>query len=94
VNIAKIVLTYALELYLLILIVRMVISWIQAYSRDWTPHGFVLVVAEGVYTATDPPLKVLRRYIPSPRLGRVAFDLSFMVLFLLVLVLLTVVGQL
>ncbi len=93
-NVAKIVLTYVLELYLLVLIVRLIFSWIQAYSRDWQPHGFVLVIAESVYTATDPPLKVLRRYIPTPRLGRVAIDLSFMALFFLVLVLLTVVGQL
>jgi YggT family protein len=87
VNIVRIVLTYVLWLYLLILIVRLIISWIQAFSRDWSPSGIVLVVAEGVYTATDPPLRLLRRYIPNLRLGNVALDLSFMVLFLVILVL-------
>jgi YggT family protein len=52
------------------------------------------VIAEGCYTATDPPLRLLRRYIPSIRLGSVALDLSFMLLFLVVLVLLQAVGQL
>ena len=84
-------LTYVLWLYLLILIVRLIISWIQAFSRDWSPSGIVLVVAEGVYTATDPPLRLLRRYIPNLRLGNVALDLSFMVLFLVILVLLQAV---
>jgi YggT family protein len=44
-----------------------------------------------VFTATDPPLRFLRRYIPTLRLGTVALDLSFMLLFLVVLVLWQVV---
>ena len=47
----------------------------------------MLVLAEVVYTPTDPPLRLLRRCIPSVRLGTVALDLSFMVLFLVVFVL-------
>ena len=90
-NILKIVLTYVLWLYLLLLIGRLIISWIQAFSRDWHPRGVVLVIAEAVYSATDPPLRFLRRYIPSLRLGTVALDLSFMLLFLVVLVLWQVV---
>jgi YggT family protein len=91
VNILKIVLTYLLWLYLLLLIGRLIISWIQAFSRDWHPTGVILVIAEAVYTATDPPLRLLRRYIPTVRLGTVALDLSFMVLFLVILVLLQAV---
>src|SRR5258708_40328054 len=65
----------------------MIFSWIQAYAREWSPSGILLVVAEGVYSATDPPLRFLRRYIPTVRLGSVALDLSFMLLFLVVYVL-------
>ena len=89
--IVKAVLTYLIWFYLLLLIIRMIISWIQALSRDWHPHGVVLVVAEVVFTATDPPLRFLRRYIPSLRLGNVALDLSFMVLFLGLILLLQAV---
>jgi YggT family protein len=91
VGILKIVLTYVLWIYLLILIARLIISWIQAFSRDWHPRGVILVIAEVVYTATDPPLRLLRRYIPTVRLGTVALDLSFMVLFLVILILLDAV---
>ena len=90
-NILRTVLTYVLWLYLLLLIGRLIFSWIQAFSRSWHPTGIILVIAEVVYTATDPPLRLLRRYIPSLRLGTVALDLSFMVLFLVVLVLLQAV---
>jgi YggT family protein len=89
--ILKTVLTYLLWFYLLLLIIRMIISWIQAFSRTWQPTGPILVVAEGVFTATDPPLRLLRRYIPSLRLGTVALDLSFMVLFLALILLLQAV---
>jgi YggT family protein len=76
-----------LSIYLVLLIGRLIFSWIQAYARDWHPTGILLVVAEGVYSATDPPLRFLRRYIPTVRLGSVALDLSFMLLFLVVYVL-------
>ncbi len=90
-NIIKIVLVYALSIYLVLLIGRLIISWIQQFSRSWRPSGIVLVMAEVVYTATDPPLRFLRRYIPTVRLGSVALDLSFMLLFLVIIVLLQVV---
>ena len=90
-GIVKIVLTYVLYLYLLLLLGRLIFSWIQAFSRSWTPHGPVLVIAETVFTATDPPLKFLSRFIPVLRLGSVALDLSFMVLFFAVLILIYLV---
>jgi YggT family protein len=87
VNIFRDVAFYVLSVYLVLLIARMIFSWIQVYARSWSPSGVLLVVAEGVYSATDPPLRFLRRYIPTVRLGSVALDLSFMLLFLVVYVL-------
>jgi YggT family protein len=91
VGIVKTVLYYVLWGYLLLLIGRLIFSWIQAFARDWRPRGPVLVVAEAVYTATDPPLKFLGRFIPVLRLGSVALDLSFMLLFFVVLLLIQAV---
>ena len=84
------VLTYVLTIYLVLLIGRMIFGWIQVFAREWRPTGIVLVLAEAIYTVTDPPLKFLRRFIPPLRLGMVALDLSFMVLFIVVLILLEV----
>lgn len=75
-------LSLALWLYLLVLLGRIIIDWVQVFARDWRPRGVVLVLCELVYTLTDPPLKLLRRFIPPLRLGRVQIDLSFIVLFL------------
>ncbi len=84
------VLTYVLTIYLVVLIGRMIFGWVQVFARDWRPTGFVLVLAEAIFTVTDLPLKFLRRFIPPLRLGMVAMDLSFMVLFIVVLILLEV----
>jgi YggT family protein len=84
------VLTYVLTIYLVVLVGRMIFGWVQVFARDWRPTGILLVLAEAIFTVTDPPLKFLRRFIPPLRIGMVAMDLSFMVLFIVVLILLEV----
>ncbi len=83
-------LRFVVWLFLVTLIIRLVFDWIQTFSRDWRPRGVVLVLAEAVYSVTDPPLRALRRVIPPLRLGAVQLDLAFTVLFLIVLVLLQI----
>ncbi len=75
-------LSLLLSLYLFILIGRLIFDWVQVFARDWRPKGPVLVLANGIYTLTDPPLRALRRVIPPLRLGGVALDLGFLVLIL------------
>ncbi|GAB3497920.1 YggT family protein [Nocardiopsis coralliicola] len=85
------VLYIVLNVFMLVLLARLVFELVQAFARSWRPSGFVLVIAETVYTVTDPPLKFLRRFIKPVRLGSVALDLSFTVLFLIVVILTQVV---
>ena len=89
-EILQVVLTYVLTLYLVVLIGYMIFGWINVFVRPWYPPRVVKLVGESIYTLTDPPLKFLRRYIPPLRLGTVSMDLSFMVLFIVVLILLEV----
>jgi YggT family protein len=86
----KVVLTYVLTLYLAVLFGCMILSWINMFVRPWYPPRVIKFVAETIFTLTDPPLKFLRRYIPPLSLGTVRLDLSFMVLFIVVLILLRV----
>jgi YggT family protein len=78
------VLIIVLWLFFVLLIARLVLDYIQMFARSWRPTGVLLVVAEVVYTITDPPLKALRRLIPPLRLGSINLDLSFLVLVVLV----------
>jgi YggT family protein len=80
-HVVRQILRLVVLLFLLILLARAVLDWVQVFARDWRPRGAALVVAEVVYTVTDPPLKALRRVIPPLRLGNVSFDIAYMVLF-------------
>lgn len=75
---------FALFLFWLLLLGRIALGYVLAYSRDWKPTGFMLVVVESVYTVTDPPLKFLRSFIPPLTIGQIRVDIAIMVLFLLV----------
>ena len=80
----------ALWLYFILLIGRLVLDYIQMFARSWRPQGPVLVIAEIIYTATDPPLRALRKIIPPLRLGSISLDLSFLVLLILIQVLINI----
>ena len=82
------ILTPVVVLFLIFLLARAVLDWVQFFARDWRPRGAALVVAEATYTVTDPPLKALRRVIPPLRLGNVSLDVAYMVLFAICWVLL------
>ncbi|MCY9782919.1 YggT family protein [Nocardiopsis sp. EMB25] len=88
------VLLIALQIFLFVLIARVVLEMVQSFSRTWRPTGFVLVLAEIVYTITDPPLRFLRRFIKPVRLGSIALDLSVLILFIAVWLLMNVLGGL
>lgn len=75
------VLELVVVLFLIFLLARAVLDWVQFFARDWRPKGAALVAAEVVYSVTDPPLKALRRVIPPVRLGSVSLDVAYMVLF-------------
>ena len=71
---------FALSIYWVILIVRIVFDFVQMLNRSWTPRGVMLVFAEVIYTITDPPIRFLRRFIPPVRIGSISFDLAFLIL--------------
>jgi YggT family protein len=74
------ILATVLLLFWLVLIARLVFDMVQLFARSWRPTGFVLVIAEGVFSITDPPLRLLRRVIPPLKFGNVQFDLAFLIL--------------
>lgn len=73
-----------LNIYGLILIGRLILDYVKLFSRDWRPTGVILVIAEVLFTLTDPPLNLIRKYVPMVKLGSVALDISFIVLILII----------
>jgi YggT family protein len=92
IHVVQTVLYLVVFLFFVALIVRFVFDWIQYFSREWRPRGPVLVFAEGAYSATDPPMKALRRLLPPLPLGAIRLDLAFPVLMIVTVILLGVLA--
>lgn len=71
----------ALDLFLFALFARLVLDYVRMLRPGWRPRGILLPLAEIVYILTDKPLAFVRRFIPPLRVGPVAIDLSFILLF-------------
>ncbi len=69
-----------LNLYVLVLITRLVLEYVAIFARDWRPRGPLLLLSETVFTLTDPPLKAIRKVVPNLRIGSISLDLSFLIL--------------
>ncbi|WP_207457840.1 YggT family protein [Herbiconiux sp. SYSU D00978] len=77
---------YLLLIFFLLMIGRFVLDFVRTVSREFRPRGFGLVVAEAVYTVTDPPLRAVRKVIPPLRVGDIALDFGFGIVMLGVLI--------
>ena len=83
---------FALVVFLVLLIFRLIMEYVFMLARSYRPSGVVAIALEVAYSVTDPPLKALRRVIPPLRIGQVSLDLGFIVLFIVVRILMAVVG--
>ena len=79
-----IVLKIALQIFVLSLFGRLILDYIRIFAPQWRPRGVILAVAEAIYAITDPVMRFVRRFIPPLRLGPVAIDLSFILIFIVV----------
>lgn len=68
-----------LYLFYLVLIVRVIMGFVLMLTQ-YRPTGAGAIAFELVYSATDPPLKFLHRWIPPLNMGRFSLDTAFLVL--------------
>jgi YggT family protein len=53
------------SLYIWVLIINAIISWLVAFNILNTSNRFVYSVLEISYKLTEPPLSFIRKYVPS-----------------------------
>ena len=82
-----------LLIYIFVLFVRLILDYIPLFNRGWRPKGAGLVAAEAIYTVTDPPIRLFRRFIPPLRIGTLFRDFGFTFTMLAVLILMSIVRQ-
>mgnify|MGYP001220971752 FL=1 len=70
-----------INLYIWILIIHVVISWLIAFNILNTGNRFVYSILEVSYRLTNPPLNYIRRFLPN--LGSI--DISPVILILVLI---------
>ena len=79
--------SFALWIVWIMLIARVVLSFVFSFARDWRPAGVAALLVESVYTVTDTMIKPLRRVIPPISIGPMRFDVAFLIVFVAVMAL-------
>ena len=70
-----------IDLYVWVLIINVIFSWLVAFNVLNTQNRFLNIVLEVTYKLTDPPLNYIRKFIPN--LGSI--DISPVILILVLM---------
>jgi len=76
-------LLWLVEIFRLVLFVRIIIDLIRTMNPNFRPKGIFLVLLEICYTLTDWVIRPLSRLIKPVRIGGGYLDLSILALFIL-----------
>jgi len=78
---------FAITLFMFAMWARFILDLVVVFARGWRPSGVGLVLSEAVFTVTDPPIKAVRKVVPTIRIGNGALDLSWMLVMLACIIL-------
>ena len=72
-----------ITIYLWIIIINAILSWLVAFNILNTHNRFVFSILDATYKLTDPALNKIRRFIPN--LGSIDISPVILILFLMFL---------
>ena len=72
--------------YITVLFLRMILDWVSTLAPRWRPRGVVASLIDAIYQLTEPPLRWLRQYIRPIPMGPIYFDVAFIVLYFVLVV--------
>ena len=73
---------FLVNAYILVLFIRMILDWVAVLA----PRGLVASLIDAIYQLTEPPLRWLRQYIRPIPMGPIYFDVAFIVLYFILIV--------
>jgi YggT family protein len=94
VNIIGLVLYWALQVFVICLWGRFILDIARMARPDWRPRGGLLVLFSFVYGITDPPLKLVRRFVKPVRMGPIALDLAWTIVLIVAIILMSLAAGL
>ena len=70
-----------IDLYIWVVVIGVILSWLAAFNVVNTSNRFIYMVADFIYRITEPALRPIRNFLPN--LG--GFDVSPVVLILILI---------
>ena len=83
--------SFALLLVQLVLVVRVVLDWSVMLAGPAMPGSVRSKALDVIYKVTEPILAPVRRVLPPLRAGGVSIDLAFIVVFLTISIIRTII---
>ena len=77
-HVAGMIILTLLQFYFMLMVARMVLSWVTVLAPNFTPERALVVLFEVVYTLTDPPIRFFSRFLPNVHTAGVSFSLGFL----------------
>ena len=59
------IVSYALELYIWIIIISAILSWLVQFNVVNTRNQLIYTIGNALYRLTEPALRPIRRFVPS-----------------------------
>ena len=86
------ILFYLLQIFILVMWVRLILDFVRSARPTWRPAGPLLVLLSIVFVITDPPLKLVRKVIKPVRFGAVSIDFAWTIVLIVAFILSNVVA--
>ena len=81
------ILIWALDVFRIVLLARIILDWVRAMNPSFRPKGIFLILAELAYTLTDWVIKPISKVIKPIRVGGGYIDLSIIAVLVLLMIL-------
>lgn len=87
------VLYWALQIFVIALWARFIIDLVRLTRPGWRPRGFWLVLFSAIFAFTDPPLKLVHRFIKPVRVGAAAIDFGWTIVLIIAIILMSLAAS-
>jgi YggT family protein len=77
----------AISIFIIIMWVRFGFDFVMSLNRGWRPRGIGMVIAEVAFTVTDPPIRLVRRFVPPLKVGGMALDFAWAIVLITAIIL-------
>ena len=85
-GIVQLILGLALQVLFWSMWVRFFVEVVRSSNPSWRPKGIVLPIAEIALTLTDPLVKLVRRFVPTIRVGMLGLDFGWTIAMIVILI--------